>query len=72
MLPLTGLPWAGMPTDGVGFFAAGRNGTGGVYSYAGVLSGTNLGAPLTDTIGSAKWVGSFPTVDRRARKRFCS
>ena len=45
--------------DGVGFFAAGRNGTSGVYSYAGILSGTNLGAPLTQTIGSAKWGGSF-------------
>ncbi len=29
------------------------------YSYAGILSGTNLGAPLTDTQGTAKWIGSF-------------
>ena len=59
MPPLTGLPWAGDAADGAAFFAARRANDSGLYSYAGVLSGTNLGAPLTDTEGSAKWVGSF-------------
>ncbi len=45
--------------DGAAFFAAGRANDGGYYSYAGILSGTNLGAPLTDTEGSAKWIGSY-------------
>ncbi len=54
-----GVALGGDRADGVAFFAAGRANDGGYYSYAGVLSGTNLGAPLTDTIGSAKWVGSF-------------
>ncbi len=46
--------------DGVAFFAARYANDGGLYNaYAGILSGTNLGAPLTNTEGSAKWVGSF-------------
>ena len=35
------------------------NRAGSYHSYAGILSGTNLGTPLTDTQGSAKWIGSF-------------
>ena len=56
-----GVALGGDAADGVAFFAAeyNNNGNGGWYSYAGILSGTNLGAPLTDTAGSAKWVGSF-------------
>ena len=50
----------GDAADGVAFFTAARiSNSGSLYSYAGILSGTNLGAPLTDNTGSAKWIGSF-------------
>ena len=54
-----GVALGGDAADGAAFFAANFASDWGLYSYAGILSGTNLGAPLTDTIGSAKWVGSF-------------
>ncbi|MCA8835043.1 MAG: hypothetical protein K8953_08155, partial [Proteobacteria bacterium] len=56
-----GVALGGDVADGVAFFSteAANNRRG--YSYAGILSGTNLGAPLTDTTGSAKWIGSFKT-----------
>ncbi|MCA8835011.1 MAG: hypothetical protein K8953_07985, partial [Proteobacteria bacterium] len=54
-----GTALGGDATDGMVFFAAKAANNGWYYSYAGILSGTNLGAPLTDTIGSAKWIGSF-------------
>ena len=55
-----GVALGGDAADGVAFFGTGRqpNNRKG-YSYAGILSGTNLGAPLTDTQGSAKWIGSL-------------
>ena len=54
-----GVALGGDAADGAAFFAANFASDWGLYSYAGILSGTNLGAPLTDTIGTAKWVGSF-------------
>ncbi len=54
-----GVALGGDAVDGVAFFTKERNSNRKIYSYAGILSGTNLGAPLTDTIGSAKWIGSF-------------
>ena len=54
-----GVALGGDAADGAAFFAANFASDWGLYSYAGILSGTNLGAPLTDTSGSAKWVGSF-------------
>ena len=54
-----GVALGGDAADGVGLFAAERANNGRYYSYAGILQGTNLGAPLTDTQGSAKWIGSF-------------
>ena len=54
-----GVALGGDATDGVAYFAAERANDGNRYSYIGILSGTNLGAPLTDTEGSAKWIGSF-------------
>nr|MCA8834919.1 hypothetical protein [Pseudomonadota bacterium] len=54
-----GVALGGDVTDGVAFFAAEQANNDGYYSYVGILSGTNLGAPLTDTIGSAKWIGRF-------------
>ncbi len=60
-----GVALGGDAADGVAFFAAGRtsNGRYSTHSYAGILEGTNLGAPLTDTAGSAKWVGSLRYED---------
>ncbi|MCA8836074.1 MAG: hypothetical protein K8953_13415, partial [Proteobacteria bacterium] len=54
-----GVALGGDAEDGAAFFSAGRANDGGYYSYAGILSGTNLGAPLTDTQGTAKWIGAF-------------
>ncbi len=54
-----GVALGGDAADGISYFAAARTSWGGFYSYAGILEGTNLGAPLTDTQGSAKWIGSF-------------
>ncbi|MCA8834359.1 MAG: hypothetical protein K8953_04665, partial [Proteobacteria bacterium] len=53
-----GVALGGDATDGVAYFASG---VGEEYSYAGILSGTNLGAPLTQRQGTAKWIGSFIT-----------
>ncbi|MCA8834974.1 MAG: hypothetical protein K8953_07800, partial [Proteobacteria bacterium] len=54
-----GVSLGGDRADGVAFFAAARTRTVWKRDYAGILSGTNLGAPLTDTQGSAKWIGTF-------------
>ena len=35
------------------------------YSYAGLLSGTNLGAPLIEESGNAEWVGRMTTGGQR-------
>ena len=47
----------GNNADGVAFFrgAVGDN----IYYYAGILSGTDLGAPRTETSGTAQWNGIF-------------
>ena len=47
----------GDATDGVAFFSTA---TGNFY--AGILSGTDLGAPVTQTSGTASWVGRFQTL----------
>ncbi|MCA8836094.1 MAG: hypothetical protein K8953_13515, partial [Proteobacteria bacterium] len=49
--------------DGVAFFATGLYTDNTYRVYAGILEGTNLGAPLTDTAGSAKWLGSFKVAN---------
>ncbi len=54
-----GTALGGDVADGMAFFAAGYANNGRLYSYAGILEGTNLGAPLADTAGTAKWIGSF-------------
>ncbi len=66
-----GVALGGDRADGVGFFSAEPANNGRTHSYAGILSGTNLGAPLTDTIGSAKWIGSF-RYEGWFPNRFCS
>ncbi len=51
------IPLGGDATDGVAFF---RDYTGPSYYYAGILSGTDLGAPLDEPTGTtAIWVGSI-------------
>ena len=53
-----GLPLDWEAADGVAFFQGQINRTN--YNYAGVFSGTDLGAPITDRAGTtAIWYGSF-------------
>ncbi|MGU9964086.1 MAG: hypothetical protein ACNYPD_08360 [Candidatus Halichondribacter symbioticus] len=55
-----GLPLDGEAVDGVAFFNAGISGARSNYNYAGVFSGTDLGAPITRRAGTkAIWYGSF-------------
>ena len=56
-------------TGGVAFFGGELYTDSGVsigsfYYYAGILAGTNLGAPITETITSAKWTGQIRAVGR--------
>ena len=51
-----GAPLGGDATDGVAFFSGAYN-----AHYAGILSGTDLGAPLAETM-KVNWVGQFQTV----------
>ena len=48
----------GQATDGVSWFWDSTNN----FGYAGILAGTDLGAPLTQTNGTAKWNGHFQTT----------
>ncbi len=58
-----GKPLGGDATDGVAFFSGTNRGGGSkLYYYAGLLSGTNLGAPVSETSGSATWNGRFRFV----------
>ncbi len=43
--------------DGLGFFTGYTNGTR--YNYVGILEQANLGAPLTQTSGTANWSGQI-------------
>ncbi len=47
-------------SDGVAFFlgSAARN----ANAYAGILAGTDLGAPPTDMVGTAEWNGEFRVI----------
>ncbi len=67
-----GVALGGDRADGMALFSA-DFGNWSFHSYVGILSGTNLGAPLTQTIGSAKWVGSWRTgnVYNDLRVSFC-
>ena len=51
-----GVALGGDATDGVAFFSSGYKG-----AYAGILSGTDLGAPLAQTM-KVNWVGQFQTL----------
>ncbi|MGU9963923.1 MAG: hypothetical protein ACNYPD_07490 [Candidatus Halichondribacter symbioticus] len=54
-------------TGGLAFFggelysgeAGSETGTGNDFYYAGILAGTNLGAPITETITNARWTGQI-------------
>ena len=48
----------GQAADGVSWFWDSTND----FGYAGILAGTDLGAPLTQDSGTAKWNGSFQTT----------
>ncbi len=55
-----GMRLDGDVADGVAFFE-GSNGRYFAY-YAGILSGTDLGAPVTETEGTANWYGQLKTI----------
>ncbi len=55
-------PLGGEASDGVAFFRGTHSG-GAKHYYAGILNGTDLGGPLTQTTGSADWKGSFQYVN---------
>ena len=53
------VPLGGDAEDGVAYFS-GQSGGSTYYNYAGIFSGTNLGAPITGTTGqTAAWNGEF-------------
>ncbi len=53
----------GDASDGVAAIGGRVNGTGTWYWYSGIFSGTDLGAPVTETSGTANWGGSFQTTN---------
>ena len=57
-------------TDGVAFIRGRFNNRGTYYAYAGIFSGTDLGAPVTETSGSASWAGSFKATHFAEGKDF--
>ena len=60
-------PLGGVDTDGVAFFRSGRNGS----FYAGIFSGTDLGAPITGNSGTtASWVGQFQPIYYETNRDF--
>ncbi len=56
--------FGGSPTEGVAF-QHGRIG-GTRYFYAGLLSGTDLGPPLTEAVTNAMWYGRIVILQRKA------
>ncbi len=52
----------GLNTDGVAFLRGVHTSSGGSHTYAGILSGTNLGAPLTAQTAMGAWNGWFQIV----------
>ncbi len=63
---LTEITFAGHAADGVNFFFD-ADATAG---YAGILTGTNLGAPLTQASGTAKWNGLIQTLSPHFKSEF--
>ncbi len=56
----------GDATDGVAFVTSGSP----YNHYAGILSGTDLGAPLTQRSGTASWVGQFQALYNGTNRDF--
>ncbi len=55
-----GTPLDGDATDGVAFFLSGQSGS---PFFAGIFSGTDLGAPINSPAGTtASWVGQFQAI----------
>ncbi len=61
-------PLGGDASNGVGFFT-GYNG-GVQYYYAGILNGTNLGAPLTAETATGVWNGKFRAIGQAVNTDF--
>ena len=57
-----GTSLGGDAADGVAYFRGQVNGAGALYYYSGIFSGTDLGAPITETTGTASWVGKFQSI----------
>ncbi len=65
-----GQPLGGDAADGVAFFRGVPTGESTWYTYAGIFSGTDLGAPVTQTSGTANWVGRFQSIRSVANTEF--
>ncbi len=63
-------PLGGDAADGVAYFSGRVNGQGPQYHYAGIFSGTDLGAPVTQTSGTASWVGRFQAINFTTNEEF--
>ncbi len=63
-------PLGGDAADGVAFIAGRVYSQSTFYYYAGIFSGTDLGAPITDTSGTARWVGRFQAIGWPANTEF--
>ena len=59
-----GMLFGGSPTNGVAFQYG--NIGGKRYFYAGLLSGTDLGPPLTEAVTNATWYGRIVVLQNRA------
>ncbi len=65
-VPVTNSNWMYVSSDadfddGVAAYR-GRHANGAIHYYAGILGNTDLGAPLTQTSGSAAWSGRFQMI----------
>ncbi len=63
-------PLRGDATDGVAFIVGKFNNRGSYYAYAGIFSGTDLGAPVTQTSGTASWGGEIQAANYGVDKDF--
>ncbi len=52
----------GNATDGFSFFRVAHLTAENGYDYAGILGGTNLGAPVTHRTGTARWAGQVSVL----------
>ncbi len=57
-----GATLGGNATDGLAFFRVVHPTLLNGYDYAGILNGTNLGAPVTNRTGTARWAGQVSVL----------